>query len=542
MGWWLDWRVAPVFLMLLSFGLIIMAIVGPLKVADQINKTMEEKFLFTNVGQPGWERFVNNTQSDAAPSYLKVWIVNTTNWQEAQMGERPVLDEVGPYVFRQYIVNANPSFSFVMRNYSFVPYAGGLTERVVTIVPWIYLVWDAGNPLNENRTLLDKFTTPNFAVWGLYNSEAVAPSQKQTLLNVIVNGFPGFIGPSAPFQTRNAAELLFGYQDPLLTFLHGFGLAPTNIFQFIRNQTDVADAMSQVNTTTLSCGFPNVKRFQQIILWQNKSNINFWKGGLPPMGTPGNYFGFNERGKSQPVTLFWAQIARQLGLHTVGENELKGVKTFRYIFDESEVLNSTRNSRNDKYYQNGPNGLLNSTSVNTAAVFYSWPHFYLGDPELTNWFDGNFAQPSREKDESWLEVSQVTGITVAGKRLLQGNMPVGGIGNDTWNYSMSETHYWPNYWMSLESEFTDAQANQLKDSLDFYDSAVVAQDVMLIGGGVGATIAFLASILLFYKRREMWKRGSTVGLLAEEQHTEDVPIGYVESGETPVSPGYGSRT
>jgi len=271
------------------------------------------------------------------------------------------------------------------------------------------------------------------------------------------------------------------------------------------------------------------------------SNIPYWSGGLAPFGTPGNFFGFDDRGKSQPVQLFWAQLARYLGLHTTQDNEINGVKTFHYVFDESEVQNKTTNPTNAKYWQDGPNGLFNASSANTAAIYYSWPHFYLGDESLTDWYDG-FPLPSQANDESYVEVQQVIGLSVQGKRMIQGNVAVGGIDNTTgWPYNMPTVQYWPNYIMSLESQFTDDQAQQMRDALDFYDRAMKGQQAMLIGGGLGAALAFLASLFLFYRRREMWA-GKTSGLLQEEQHTEDVPIGYVESGETPASPAYGARS
>eukprot|EP00456_Euglypha_rotunda_P085511 TRINITY_DN8631_c0_g1_i4.p1 TRINITY_DN8631_c0_g1~~TRINITY_DN8631_c0_g1_i4.p1 ORF type:complete len:102 (-),score=19.01 TRINITY_DN8631_c0_g1_i4:323-628(-) len=91
-----------------------------------------------------------------------------------------------------------------------------------------------------------------------------------------------------------------------------------------------------------------------------------------------------------------------------------------------------------QYHQNGLSGLFNATTVNGAPIFYSWPHFYKGDPKLRDWFDG-VPEPT-PADESSFEIQQVIGVATKGKRSIQGNLLVGGLGDDIggWNYK----HYW----------------------------------------------------------------------------------------------------
>jgi hypothetical protein len=457
-----DWRVLPSILVSVSLILIVFAIVGPIIIENKINDKLASQFLFTNTNGKGYERWINNEQADSGKSYVYVYMFNVTNPAAAAQGAQPVIEELGPWVYRQYLRNA------------FVSFEDYYQERVVTSTPYTYLIFDAD--MSPGRSESEIITAPDVAFWSVLRSPNLAnnPDFLPIYLDICRQ-----TGANA-FKQNNVSNWLFGYTDPLLVYLNVAlpGIVPTTVIQFIRNQTSEQDAYNQVKTSTVSCGFPNTKRFQQMVRWQQNSTVDFWREPFTVYGSPGNFFGFYRRGAGTPEHLFWAQVARTLPLEVESDTEFKGVAVSRYIFPESVIENSTVVPENGQFFQNGPKGLFNATAILKVPIFYSWPHFYQGAPGLRLPFIG--LKPPSDDDKSFIEIQPIIGANCHSSRKIQGNVVFGGIHDpDVLNISINATYFFPTYWIDIQNELTDDQAEEMRNSLAFYDTAKVGSKAIL---------------------------------------------------------------
>jgi len=398
-------------------------------------------------------------------------------------------------------------------------------ERVVSSTPYSYLVFSR-DLTNITYSESDLIVAPNIAFWAVMKAPLLAdnPQLKDGLL-----GLCAYYGWGA-FTVHNVSEYLFGYTDDLLVEIDNQikGVVPTTVVQYIRNQTSEQDAYNQVKTSTVSCGFPNTKRFQQIVRWQQNATVDFWLDPFTVYGSPGNFFGFFRRGSGVTENLFWAQVARTLPMEVEIETEYQGVSVYRYIFPESVIENGTTNPENKQFFQDGPKGLFNATAILKVPIFYSWPHFYQGDPTLLTHFEGPRA-PDPNLDNSYIEVQPIIGANCHSSRKVQGNLLVGPL-QDPVNTKINITDeiYFPLYWMDIQSAITDAQAEEMRNSLAFYDTAKVGSKAILFSCSLISPVLFGIAVVILWRRRNFWRREGEGQLLGfgDEAETGDIAIGY----------------
>jgi len=296
-----------------------------------------------------------------------------------------------------------------------------------------------------------------------------------------------------------------------------------------------------VKTSSVSCGFPNTKRFQQVIYWQTNLTVDFWNGSFSVYGSPGNYFGFYRRGETETEALFWPQIARTLELDFDSETTYKGVQVYRYTFPESVVANSTKIPANAQFYQNGPSGLFNATPILSVPIFYSWPHFYQGDDILREYVDGIRA-PDETLDSSFIEINPIIGANCHSSRKIQGNLHFGNLTDNTSTLiNIPDLYFFPTYWIDITTDLPDKTANDMKTNLEFYDTAKVTSAAVLITCSILSPIFFGLAVLVLWRRRQYWKPSGDGQLLTfgegDQRPTDEISIGYDQNKQNT----YGTR-
>jgi len=235
-------------------------------------------------------------------------------------------------------------------------------------------------------------------------------------------------------------------------------------------------------------------------------------------------------------------VARTLPLIFTEETTYKGVDVYRYTFPESVIQNKTENPENEQFFQFGPKGLFNATPTLPAKIFYSWPHFYQGDPILRSYVDG-IKEPNRSTDESWLEIQPIIGANCHSSRKVQGNLAFGGlVDNGTWVVNVSESYYFPTYWMDIQTDLPDSSADEMRSSLAFYDTAKVGSKAILFTFSILSPILFGIAVIILWKRRAYWRTPGEGQLLSFGNETDaggDISIGYDKNKTT--GSNYGTR-
>ncbi|KDD72341.1 hypothetical protein H632_c3489p0, partial [Helicosporidium sp. ATCC 50920] len=176
-------------------------------------------------------------RGDSTPSVtMKVWFLSIANVDEVRAGDKPMMTEVGPFVYRKRLTRQSPEWS----NATF-PSTVSFTERT-----FYEFVPGQGPPPST------EITTLNLPLAGaLAQIAARAPTGSQTVLSWLASLVEGWGDDrvQGSFVRRSAEELLWGYEDPLLKavarFVPGVHLEPR--FALLKNGTDSDEARVMTN-------------------------------------------------------------------------------------------------------------------------------------------------------------------------------------------------------------------------------------------------------------------------------------------------------
>lgn len=179
------------------------------------------------------------------PIYMNFYLYDLKNPAEFQDGAKPVIEEIGPFVYREYIHrdnlvdNGNYTLSYIDRkSYIF--------EREMS-------------QYDEDF----KVTTLNLATVVVYQK---VKNLGGIVEGIVVNGLKLF-GEDLT-TTRTARDIIWGYKDGLLAFLKPLlpaGLIPTDTIGFFINQND-----SLANLYTIYTGEDDARRTGLVEKWNHK--------------------------------------------------------------------------------------------------------------------------------------------------------------------------------------------------------------------------------------------------------------------------------
>jgi len=349
--------------------------------------------------------------------------------------------------------------------------------------------------------------------WGLINSYPVR--NDPALMGQLRFAYQIFA--FQPYITQSVKSWLYGYVDPVLTLVGSINpeLVKNNVVGLFRNQTTPDDALRQVNTSTVSCGYPNAKRFQQLIFWQGSENVSYWDPPLPVQGSPGNYFGFRREGQSENEIHFYTTVARSVLLNHTSTGTYKGIKTYRYTIDPKEFNNVTLNPTNGQFAQNGSDGFFNLTAQFLAGIFYCRGHWLGVDPSVANMVIG-VPPANATVDDGWFDIEPLTGAAIRSYKPLQENLLFGNFVAPELNVNASNLFLHPLLQMQVNSEISQKQADDLESNLTFYENALLTENLILYGGALLGSCLLLIAAWLTHHRRENLRREDAETLISED--------------------------
>lgn len=141
-------------------------------------------------------------------------------------------------------------------------------------------------------------------------------------------------------------------------------------------------------------------------------------------GSGGEYYPPGQT-KDQPLTFFNGELCRYLDLYFDEEQEIGGLKAYKYAANERSVDNGTKYSEY-KCFSEGdtlPSGVMNVSSCRYGApVVISFPHFYAADPYYLQFTEG--LNPRKDLHEFYITMEPDTAIPIEVAARLQVNVMV----------------------------------------------------------------------------------------------------------------------
>ncbi|XP_050685744.1 scavenger receptor class B member 1 [Leptidea sinapis] len=335
----------------------------------------------------------------------KVYIFNVTNPQGfLENGEKPRLNEVGPFVYREDMEKVNIKF----HDNDTVTFQH---NKILRFVPEL--------SVDKNQ----KFVVPNIP---LLTVTSFSPNMAGFVFNFLVSGLSiTYRDRAKPFVDITAEELVFGYNDPLVTLAHYFypkGKRPNSQMGLFLARNGTLSEVLTINAGQDMSSFgylDKVNGLDHLTHWKDRPCNNI-------RASEGSFFPPRAVTKEDIVYIYDKDLCRVLPMKYRKDVRKHGILAGLYTPPESTFEAADINPENRCYCENEKcplRGLQNiSPCQYNAPVYLSYPHFHDADPTLMNHVEG--LKPDREKHESYFMIQPKLGVPLEGKIRVQLNLKV----------------------------------------------------------------------------------------------------------------------
>jgi len=347
------------------------------------------------------------------PVHDKFYFFHVENPDEViQLGEKPILTQVGPFAYNQRRHKVSLKFS---------PDRSKVSYKELSF--YHFNAKESQYPENHTVRVLN---VPLLTVLGRAKS---LPSFVRFILNRLVSQTK-----SKLFIERSVHELLWGYEDPLLVELKR--LLPKDIpltkFGWFMKQNGSDQGRFEVFTGSDG----NLSRYLNIVRWNSQPRMNLWPPGQDSScnsfrgSSDGSAFGPFLK-STQKLRVFNPRMCRG-AFESVfdGVETQRDVRMLRFHMDNQTFGNASTNPSNFCFcstFANDsdtpicpPMGTLNISACSFGApVFLSQPHFLNADIRIGRRFSG--LSPIPENHDSFFYIEPTTGITADAQARFQLN-------------------------------------------------------------------------------------------------------------------------
>jgi len=407
------------------------------------------------------------------PTTIKFYLFSVRNPKQVENGDKPDLEEVGPFTYREELERVNEEF-----------YDNG-TVSYETKKNWFFLC-------DQSASLESVITTVDVPV--LATAEFGRGNYFMELSN-----YGMFQTRSGLFVNRTARELLFeGSRDPLLDVGSLFakkGGIPMDKFGWFykRNGTTWSDGR-----VTMATGSRSYSEVGDIKRWKG-SNRTIYPSTCGDLR--GTSAGFTPVDLDREfVDYFSTDICRPIRFTRENETVVEGVKGTRFVLNATDTFgNASTNPDNWCYNANLPYGVHNSTGCKggdtTLKTFVSLPHFLDADPSFREQFTKESMKPDRARHSSSMTLQMETSIPIQVLMRLQIILQLRPNPRIGLFFEKIPEVFLPVLWFDAEAAIDEEMASQVK-------MLAVMPTAGLLFGVISLAGAALCLVLFLYLRQK----------------------------------------
>jgi len=444
------------------------------------------------------------------PLSARMFLFNVLNPDQVSLGQKPELEQVGPYVFQEQ----HEKSSIVWNHEN-----GTVTYKQIR--SWVF------QPHLSNGTLEDQVTILNPV------AASLGPMVKEKVPKFWVPGFNGMLlaFKEKLFTTASVREILFdGYHDPLLDDLEKFeealpfikkfippGITDKFAFFYQRNGTDFTDGVWNMFT-----GEGDVSKMGQVYSWNYSTQGVFPDQCGVVHGSAGEFY--TPHVQKNHIDLFSNDLCRSIRLPFSREVEVSGIKSYEFVADKSFFANGTENPLNSCYEPVGEqlfSGVYNTSLCRYGApVFISQPHFLNADPYYLSLVKSGLS-PDPVQHGTSFKVEPLSGIPTDVTARFQMNVllaPVSGITI----LANVPTVYFPVMWFENKAA---VPANLVSQLSLLAKLPIILQGMGWVGVGLAISAIIIAGIYLVTRGKREDRSPILNESLADESGDENVFVG-----------------
>lgn len=324
---------------------------------------------------------------------LRLYFFNTTNPKGFLRGEKPVLSEVGPYVYEERWNKVGVEWSET-----------GDVVRYKLKKTFIFR-----QDLSSPRTEDDRVTLPNVPLFASVNQMKHAGRLIQAALSSMLD-----ILRQEVFNATSVRDVVWGYHHTLIKLgndvLPEEKKLPFDQFGFFVNKN--GSVSEEWETMT---GNENVRDVAQVVSYGGQSQLDFWSSAQcnAIRGTDGSLFHPGVE-KNETLHIFNRDLCQSLPLVFQEESSHHDMTTYRFAPPDNVFGTPDENPYNSCFCPDGhcaPSGVFNISSCQFGSpLVMSWPHFFQADPKLLQDVEG--LKPDREKHQFQLDVLPKMGVVM----------------------------------------------------------------------------------------------------------------------------------
>ncbi|XP_036027961.1 scavenger receptor class B member 1 [Onychomys torridus] len=251
------------------------------------------------------------------PFYLSVYFFEVVNPDEVLKGEKPVVRERGPYVYREFRHKANITFH---------------NNDTVSFVEHRSLHFQ---PDRSRGSESDYIVLPNILVL----SGAIMMENKPAGLKLMMTLGLATMGQRA-FMNRTVGEILWGYDDPFVNFLNKYF---PDMFP-IKGKFGLFVEMNNTDSGlfTVFTGVQNFSRIHLVDKWNGLSKINYWHSEQCNMinGTSGQMWAPFMTPQSS-LEFFSPEACRSMKLTYQDSGVFEGIPIYRFTAPKTLFANGS---------------------------------------------------------------------------------------------------------------------------------------------------------------------------------------------------------
>ncbi|XP_020314157.1 scavenger receptor class B member 1 isoform X1 [Oncorhynchus kisutch] len=450
------------------FGTVLV-FVGPIIIDNQIVKNL--------VIDPKNEMSYTMWKDVPVPFFMTVYFFNVLNPTEVLAGEKPMVEQRGPYVYRKHIQKRNITFH-PNHTVSYLEYRSYFFEPSMSVG-------------NES----DVVTIPNMLVLGAAVMMENLPFAVRLMISTTFKTFK-----EGPFLTKSVGKLMWGYDSKLVDFLNKWlpGMLPSTgkfgLFAEFNN--------SNTGLFTIHTGKDDIRLIHKVDSWNGLTKLTNWKTPQCNMinGTAGQMWPpFITKESTLPF--YSPDACRSLEMVYQREGIMEGIPLYRYVAPKTLFANGSDYAPNEGFCPCRQSGLLNVSSCRSnSPVFISHPHFYNADPVLLDYVQG--LQPTEDQHGLFIDIHPETGVPLNVSIRLQLNLYMKKVSGITETGKISEVMM-PMMWFE-ENGYIDGEIlTTFHTNLVLLPMVMVYMQYCFIVLGL-ATI--LGVVLLYYRNKASLKK------------------------------------
>ncbi|XP_027137943.1 scavenger receptor class B member 1 isoform X1 [Larimichthys crocea] len=404
------------------------------------------------------------------PFFMSVYFFNILNPKEILKGEKPMVEQRGPYVYRKQIQKDNITFhdndtvSYrEYRKYFFEPSMSVGNESDVVMIP-------------------------NMLVLGAAVMMEKLPYAVRLMISSTFKAFN-----EGPFLNKTVGELMWGYDSKLVDFLNKYlpGMLPSSgkfgLFAEFNN--------SNTGLFTIFTGKDDIRNVHKVDSWNGLTELTYWRTPQCNMinGTAGQMWP-PFMTKETTLPFYSPDACRSLELVYQRSGELKGIPLYRYVAPKTMFANGTDYAPNEGFCPCRQSGLLNVSSCrHNSPCFISHPHFFNADPVLLDYVQG--LHPTEDEHGLFIDIHPLTGVPLNVSIRLQLNLYMKKVSGITETGKISEV-VMPMIWFE-ESGYIDGPI-----LTTFHTNLVVLPAIMeyMQYGFIALGLATIVIATLVYRR------------------------------------------